>query len=160
MDISSLGISTLTPIVSTIAAAAMAYLKSKAMGDIAGAAAGKAAERVAEKAGESVTEFGAKALTTMRSWFRKKQDSDAEHALDLVERNPDDKESHQQLIRETTRVALDDPSFAKELRQLAEQITIVQGDSFDVTFNNTASNEGVQAGQINAPITINRGESE
>ena len=66
-----------------------------------------------------------------------------------VEQDPDDKDYQQKLVKETTRLASADSTFAQELKVLAENVAIAQSGS--VIIDNKASNLGAQ-GVFNAPV--------
>lgn len=141
----------LLPIVAPVITAAIAYLKN----EMAQKAGEKAAEKLGEKAGEAAAGVGAQALTTLRSWFHKKDDPPAQQALELVEKNPDSSGFRQELIEQTVRLAAADPAFAQDLRVLAEQVTIAQPGSVVGTVNNTGENDGMQMGVNSGDVTFN-----
>ena len=139
----------LVPVVSSLVAAVVAYMKSEG----AKKAQEKAAEVIGEKAGEAVAGVGPRALATLRTWFQRKADPKAQQALVLAEQDPDDADYQQKLVKETVRLAAADPAFAQELKVLADHVGIAQSGS--VIIDNTAPNQGAQ-GVFNAPVTFNR----
>ena len=141
-------VAALLPIASAVASAAAVYIKT----EMAKKAGEKMAEVIGEKAGEAAASGGTKALTSLRSWFTRKKDDRALHALQQVEVQPDT-QNVERLTQETVRVALSEPEFAQELKVVAEQFHLLQPNS--VLINNNAPNEGAQ-GVFNAPVTFNR----
>lgn len=141
----------LLPVVTPIVTAAIAYLKNEA----ARKAGEKAAETLGEKAGEAAAGAGAQALATLRGWFQKKDDQPAQQALELVEKNPDSAGFRQELIDQTARLAATDPTFAQDLRVLAQQVNIAQPGSVVGTVHNTGENKGVQIGVNTGDVTFN-----
>ena len=66
-----------------------------------------------------------------------------------MEQDPDDEDYQQKLVKETARLADTDPTFAQDLKVLAENVAIAQSGS--VIIDNKASNLGAQ-GVFNAPV--------
>lgn len=146
--------SSLIPIVTPVVHAAVLYLQTEALKK----AGDKAAEVLGEKAASSAVTKGSHALDSLRSWFVKKADAKAQGVLEMVELDPEDTAFQAKLVQETARLAMTDSTFEQELRVLAGQTTIAQTESINQTFNNVASNQGMQ-GVNNAPLTFNYGRT-
>jgi hypothetical protein len=129
---------TLLPLVSPVIAAVVTFIKTQGTQK----AGEKAAEILGEKATEAAIEKGQKALTLLRDRFSAKADTKAQHALVNVEQDPDDEDYQKKLMKETARLASADPTFAQDLKVVAEHVAIAQSGS--VTIENTASNYGAQ----------------
>lgn len=147
--------SVLISVVSPLVAAVVAYLKDEGVKK----ASDKATEVVGQKAGEAVASAGPQALATLRSWFRKKNDSRAQQALELVECDPDDALYQQELVKETVRLAVVELSFAHELSLLVEEITATAQASVSGTVHNTGTNEGVQVGVSTGSISLSQNKT-
>lgn len=139
--------SALIPWISPIISAVVTYIATQG----AQKAGDKAAEIVGEKATETTLTLGQKALALLRSKFFAKTDAKAQQALKNVEQDPDDEDYQQKLVKETARLASTDPTFAQELKVLAENVTIAQ--SGGVAIDNKAPNYGAQ-GVFNAPVSF------
>lgn len=137
--------SALTSWIGPIITAIVMYIKTQG----AQKAGDKAAEIVGEKATEMTLNTGQKALSLLRSKFFAKSDAKALCILENVEKDPDDEDYQQKLVKETARLASADPSFVRELKVLAERVTIVQSGS--VIIDNKAPSYGAQ-GVFNAPV--------
>jgi hypothetical protein len=135
----------LIPWISPIITAVVAFIKTQG----AQKAGEKAAEVIGEKATETTLNKGEKALATLRARFSAKADAKAQQALANVEQDPDDEDYQRKLVKETARLANTDPTFAQDLKVLAENVAIAQSGS--VIIDNKASNLGVQ-GVFNAPV--------
>jgi len=133
------------PWISPIITAVVAFIKTQG----ARKAGEKAAEVIGEKATEATLNKGEKALATLRARFSAKADAKAQQALTNVEQDPDDEDYQQKLVKETARLASTDPTFAQDLKVLAENVAIAQSGS--VIIDNKASNLGAQ-GVFNAPV--------
>src|SRR6266480_1383585 len=133
--------SALIPWISPIIIAIVAFIKTQG--------AQKAGEVLGEKVTEATLNKGEKALAILRARFSAKADAKAQRALANVEQDPDDEDYQQKLVKETARLADTDPTFAQDLKVLAENVAIAQSGS--VAIDNKASNLGAQ-GVFNAPV--------
>ncbi len=141
--------SALIPWISPIISAVVTYISTQG----AQKAGDKAAEIVGEKATETTLSLGQKALILLRSKFSAKANPKAQQALANVEQDPDDEDYQQKLVKETARLANADPTFAQELKVLAEKVNIAQSGS--ITIDNKASNYGAQ-GAFYAPVSFDQ----
>src|SRR5256885_582313 len=133
------------PWISPIITAVITYIKAQGVQK----AGDKAAEVIGEKATETTISMGQKALTVLRSKFSATADTKAQQALANVEQDPDDEDYQHKLVKELTRLINADPTFAQDLKVLAEHVAITQAGG--VTIDNKASNYGAQ-GVFNAPV--------
>lgn len=106
--------------------------------------ANKALEKAGEQAGASAWALLESVAERVRGWFSRRNDADAEGALDLVQAAPDSQSAIDRLAAAIATAANQDPGEAEQLAGLVERAQAQAGPQVNTFVNQVRDNAQVE----------------